>query len=220
MKDKLLIIALALALVIVTFQWVSLKKMQSSSNSSQGVYENIMTRTSVRSYQDKSVSKDVINKLLHAGMAAPSAVNKQPWHFIVVTNKNELKAIAEATPNASMAKNAPLAIVVCGDLSKALQGEGQQIWIQDCSAASENILLAAHGLGLGAVWTGTYPSKERCAAISKILSLPKNLIPLNTIVIGYPNESQQPKDKWNTDNVSWNKYGILGKLLEHDENKD
>ena len=126
------------------------------------VIENIMTRASVRSYQEKAVEKDKIVTLLKAGMAAPSAADKRPWHFVVVTDRKLLDGLAKANPNAAFAKKAPLAIVVCGDMSKTLQGGGKDFWIQDVSAASENILLAAHALGLGAVWTGTYPSPERC----------------------------------------------------------
>jgi flavin reductase (DIM6/NTAB) family NADH-FMN oxidoreductase RutF len=147
-------------------------------------------------------------------MAAPTAVNKQPWHFVVVTDKNVLSAISEATPNASMAAKAPLAIVVCGDMNKALEGGGRDFWVQDASAATENILLAAHALGLGAVWTGTYPNQERCAKIAKLLHLPQNLVPLNTIVIGYPAENPTPKDKWNPQNVSYNYFGNVAGTSE------
>ena len=106
-----------------------------------------------------------------------------------------------------MAAKAPLAIVVCGDMNKAAEGNAREFWIQDCSAATENILLAATGMGLGAVWTGIYPSKERCADVAKVLRLPESLIPLNTIVIGYPDTDVSPKDKWNTENISYNTYG-------------
>lgn len=140
-------------------------------------------------------------------MAAPTAMNKQPWHFVVVTNKGQLQKLSEATPHAAMAAKAPLAIVVCGDMNKAAEGNAREFWIQDCSAATENILLAATGMGLGAVWTGTYPSKERCADVAKVLGLPVSLIPLNTIVIGYPNADVSSKDKWNTENISYNTYG-------------
>lgn len=208
MKEKMLILVLALALVAVCVQWVRAKQSGGAGAVGSGdVYTSIMTRTSVRSYQDKPVEKEKVDRLLHAGMAAPSAVNRQPWHFVVVTERPLLAALAQANPNAGMAKDAPLAIVVCGDMTKALDGEGRQFWVQDCSAATENILLAAHGMGLGAVWTGTYPSKGRCEAVSKILGLPETLIPLNTIVIGYPKEVQQPKDKWKPENVSWNRFG-------------
>lgn len=167
----------------------------------------IMTRASVREYQDKTVEKDKIEKLLRAGMAAPSAQNRQPWHFVVVDNRAVLDSLAAANPYAGMAAKAPLAIVVCGDISKAIEGPGRNFWIQDTSAATENILLAAHALGLGAVWTGTFPAEERCEAVRRILRLPDSMVPLNTIVIGYPAEDSQPKDKWLPENISYNEFG-------------
>lgn len=118
-----------------------------------------------------------------------------------------MKKLSEANPYAAMAAKAPLAIVVCGDMKKAAEGNAREFWIQDCSAATENILLGATGMGLGAVWSGTYPLKEHCAAVAKVLGLPDSLIPLNTIVIGYPDADVSPKDKWNTKNISYNTYG-------------
>lgn len=169
--------------------------------------ENIMTRTSIRAYTDQTVSADTIETLLRAGMAAPTAVNKQPWHFVVVNKKERLAELASTNPYAKMLETAPLAIVVCGDMSKVLDGDGRGFWVQDCSAATENILLAAHALGLGAVWTGLYPDMKRVDAVSEVLKLTDNLIPLCTIVIGYPAEQPQPKDKWNPGNVSYNEFG-------------
>lgn len=168
---------------------------------------NILTRTSVRDYTEQPVEKEKIELLLRAGMAAPTAVNKQPWHFVVLNTREGLDRLVSANPRAGMLKRAPLAIVVCGDMSKALEGKGQEYWIQDCSAATENILLAAHALGLGAVWTGTYPMDDRIAATVKALELPSHIVPLCTIVIGYPKGSTQPKDKWKPENVSYNKFG-------------
>lgn len=178
-----------------------------NANVQDSIISNIMTRTSIRAYQNKSVESSKIETLLRAGMAAPTAVNRQPWHFIVITDKTMLSSVAQSSPNAGMAAKAPLAIVVCGDMSKALQGPAREFWVQDASAATENILLAAHALGLGAVWTGIYPDTERCGKMSKLLGLPENIIPLNTIVIGYPAENPQPKDKWKPENVSYNQYG-------------
>ena len=177
-----------------------------NDNAESAVLNNIATRVSVRSYLDKPVEEAKIEQMLRAGMAAPSAVNKQPWHFIVVTEKAQLEALAQASPNAGMVAKAPLAIVVCGDMDKALEGGGRDFWIQDCSAATENILLAAHSLGLGAVWTGAYPSPERCETISVVVGLPETLIPLNIIVIGYPDSTNEPKDKWKPENISYNRY--------------
>lgn len=169
--------------------------------------KNIMTRTSVRKYTDAPVSKENIETLLRAGMAAPTAVNRQPWHFIAITSKEKLAELAGEGPRGGMLRQAALAIVVCGDMEKAMQGKAQEYWIQDCSAATENILLAAHALGLGAVWTGLHPMEDRCATVAQVLKLPKTLIPLCTIVIGHPAEQPQPKDKWKPENVSYNVYG-------------
>lgn len=205
-------VALAIALVFLCYK-LAIKGdaegnvMANEQDSSEVVINNILKRTSVRSYEDRAVESEKVEKLLRAGMAAPTAVNKQPWHFIVVTDKNQLQKLSEASPNAGMAAKAPLAIVVCGDMTKALEGNAREFWVQDCSAATENILLAATGMGLGAVWTGTYPSEERCAAVTKVLRLPETLIPLNTIVIGYPDAEPTPKDKWKKENISYNVYG-------------
>ena len=170
------------------------------------IYDMIMSRASVRSFLDQPIEPKKVDMLLHAGMAAPSACNKQPWHFAVIDDRKLLDLIPHFSPYANMVKEAPLAIVVCGNLNKTLEGIEQEFWIQDCAAATENILLAATGMGLGSVWTGTYPSKERCAAVTKLLKLPKFLIPLNTIVIGYPDSQVTPKDKWKQENVSYNAY--------------
>lgn len=206
----LLNIVLAIALVIVSVRLAmggATKSSQSEEDSTDVVYQNIMTRTSVRAYLDKPVEDEKIEKLLRAGMAAPSAVNIQPWHFVVVKDKAMLEKIAEATPNAGMAKDAPLAIVVCGDMTNEKEGLVREFWSQDASAATENILLQAHGMGLGAVWTGTFPDKKRCDAISGLLHLPDHLIPFSTIVIGYPKGETTPKDKWKPENVSYEVFG-------------
>lgn len=209
--SKLINIVLAIALVVVSIKFVSNTNQTDSSNKQKDttdmVYQNIMTRTSVRSYQEKPVDDEKIEKLLRAGMAAPSAVNKQPWHFVVVRNKATLETISEVTPNAGMAKDAPLAIVVCGDMSNEKEDLVREFWVQDVSAVTENILLAAHGMGLGAVWTGTYPDQKRCDAISKLLNLPAHIIPFSTIVIGYPKGETSPKDKWKPENVSYESFG-------------
>jgi len=170
------------------------------------VLDNILARTSIRSYQDRPVEQDKIEKLLRAGMAAPSAVDKRPWHFIVVTDRQVLDGLAQANPNAGMAARAPLAIVVCGDKTKALT-RVPDYWVQDASAATENILLAAHGMGLGAVWTGTYPVTDRVEKVTAVLNLPEHIVPFCTIVIGYPEKYQAPKDKWNEANISYNTFG-------------
>lgn len=178
-----------------------------SNPETNAALENIMTRTSVRSYTQQTISADTIEFLLKAGMAAPTAVNAQPWHFVAINDRAKLDELAGTNRYASMLKQAPLAIVVCGDMNKALDGSNREYWIQDCSAATENILLAANALGLGAVWTGVYPTEERVKAVSQVLKLPESIIPLCTIVIGHPSGPQQPKDKWKPENVSFNEFG-------------
>ena len=166
-----------------------------------------MTRTSIRQYIDEPVSKADIETMLRAGMAAPTAVNRQPWHFVVINSKEKLAELAGDNPRGGMLKKAPLAIVVCGNMDKALPGQGRGFWVQDCSAATENILLAANAIGLGAVWTGLYPDENRAGAVAKVLKLPETYIPLCTIVIGHPAEQPTPKDKWKPENISYNEFG-------------
>ena len=178
-----------------------------TDNTKKDAMETIMTRTSIRSFTDRAVSADTVEMLLRAGMAAPTAVNKQPWHFVVIDDPAVMDSLGGNGRQSQMWKEATLAIAVCGDLNKAMEGPGQPYWIQDCSAATQNILLAAHALGLGAVWTGCYPIEERVANVSRVLNLPENLIPLGVIVMGYPNEQPAPKDKWKPENVSHNVFG-------------
>lgn len=210
-KSVVLNIVLAIVVVVLSVRLASDQATvdksadaQQSVNAEQVVLDNIATRTSVRDYEARPVEKEKIEKMLRAAMAAPTAMNKQPWHFVVVDQRNVLDALAGANPYAKMLKKAPLAIVVCGNTDKMIEGGGRDFWIQDASAATENLLLAAHAMGLGAVWTGAYPSEERCISISKVLSLSDNLVPLNMIVVGYPAEQPQPKQKFKEENISYN----------------
>lgn len=210
-KSIVLNIVLAVVVVVLGVRLVSGETSTENTaselkavNAEQAVLDNIATSTSIRNYEARKVEKEKIEKMLRAAMAAPTAMNKQPWHFVVVDKRDVLDALAEVNPYAKMLKKAPLAIVVCGDTDKMIEGGGRDFWIQDASAATENLLLAAHAMGLGAVWTGAYPSEERCKGISVALSLSDNLIPLNMIVIGYPAENPQPKEKFKEENISYN----------------
>ena len=169
------------------------------------VLDNIATRASVRQFTDQPVEASVMEQILRAGMAAPSAVNKQPWAFVVITEPEQLAALNEVHPYANL-KTATAAVIVCGDMDKALEGRAREYWVQDCSAVTENILLAAHALGLGAVWCGVYPSTERVAAVSEVLGLPGSIVPLNIVTMGYPAADVQPKDKWNPDNIHYQRW--------------
>ncbi|MCC8153315.1 MAG: nitroreductase family protein [Tannerellaceae bacterium] len=166
--------------------------------------QTIFSRKSIRAFTDEPVEKEMVDILLRAGMAAPSAVNQQPWAFIVIDDRTILNQLSEELPFAKMVAKAPLAIVVCGDPDKSIYGK--EFWIQDCSAASENILLAAEALGLGAVWTSTYPDTERIQTVRKILHLPENIFPLNLIPVGHPKNEHAPKNKFRTNNIHRNRW--------------
>lgn len=165
--------------------------------------ECIFSRTSVRSFQKKDVGDKVITEILKAGMAAPSAVNMQPWIFVVVRERALLDKLADKLPYTKMAAQSNVAIVVCGDLRKTIDQREQEYWVEDCSAATQNVLLAAHALGLGAVWTAVYPVAERVNTVLSILELPEYLVPLNVIPIGYSGETGGPKNKWDPDKIIW-----------------
>jgi len=177
-----------------------------TADNGQAAIENIMTRTSIRKYKDQPVEQEKIDIMLKAAMAAPTALNLQPWHFIVIDDKNTLKLLSGQQPN-----NAPLMIAVCGDTNKTTMPDGKgklpDFWVQDVSAATENLLLAAHAQGLGAVWTSVYPVMERVAEVANVLNCPENIIPLAVVRIGYPDESPKPKDKFKQENISYNKFG-------------
>jgi len=154
--------------------------------------DTIFARRSIHEYTNKKVSEKDIKTMLEAAMAAPSASNLQPWHFIVVTNRQMLDNLAKIHPYGKMLFRAPLCIVVCGDTKIS-----SPFWVQDCSAATENLLLAATALGLGAVWVGVYPEEERFNPIRKVLNIPKNIVPLNLISIGHPAEQKEPRTQYN-----------------------
>lgn len=166
----------------------------------------IHSRKSVRHYTGEPVSKEDLTTLMKAGMAAPTAVNKQPWVFIAVTDDATLKKLADGLPYTKMIVKSRACIVVCGDMSRTLSGVERDFWVQDCSAASENILLAAESLGLGAVWSGMYPLQERVDHVRKILGLPDTIIPLNVIAVGHPAGVEKPQVKFNEANIHWEKW--------------
>lgn len=170
------------------------------------VINTILNRKSVRQFLDKPVEKSKIDLILRAGMSAPSARNRQPWKFVVVDDKDLLMKMGNELPYAKMLMEAPLGIVVCGDIRDVEDTTAQTFWVQDCCAAVENILLAVEALDLGAVWTACYPKKDREDIVKKNINLPEGIIPLCVIPIGYPRDKQYPVDKWTESNIVYNKW--------------
>jgi nitroreductase len=166
----------------------------------------IMSLRSVRLYTADPVDEKTVETLLRAAMQAPSARNAQPWHFIVITERSVMEAIPKFHPYANMLLNAPLAILVCGD--QAVEEDPEYI-NQDCSAATQNILLAAHALGLGAVWLGVYPRSKRVQELRKLLNIPSRIVPVALIAIGHPAEEKMDIDRYKPERVYYNTWGDL-----------
>ncbi len=166
--------------------------------------EAIMTRRSIRRYTGTPVPEALITQLLEAAMAAPSAGNQQPWQFVVIDDRELLDAIPELHPYSQMLKEAPLAILVCGDTRLARHSG---YWVQDCSAATQNLLVAARALGLGSVWLGCYPNEERVAGLRRLLGLPDEVIPMALIALGYPAEEKGAAQRYNPERVHHNTWG-------------
>lgn len=163
--------------------------------------EALYKRRSVRKFTDEPVSEEMINELMHAAMSGPSACNRKPWEFYVVTNPEKLEELKGASKFTKF--NAKLVIVVCGNLLHALPLKMANYWIQDCSAATENILLRVTDLGLGAVWCGVHPQKGAEERVRKMLDIPKTQIPLNVIFIGHPAEEPDARDQYEESKVHY-----------------
>ena len=196
----------SLKLLLISFLLFSSVAIGQNNAKSDLVMENILNRKSVRKYTKEEVKKEQLEMLVRAGMAAPSARNSQPWLFFVINDRAILDNLAKQLPNAKMLLSAKAAIVVCGNLQKALEGDGREFWVQDCSAATQNILLTAESMGLGAVWTGAYPRKETVNIIKVELGLPEHIVPLNVIPIGWQTGEEKPKQKYTEENIRWNKW--------------
>jgi len=153
--------------------------------------KTIFARRSIREYTTEQVKESAVKAMLEAAMAAPSASNRKPWHFIVVTDRQTLDKLAQAHPYGKMLLEAPLCVAVCGDSTIS-----PRFWVQDCSAATENLLLATAALGLGAVWLGVYPREDRIGPIRKVLRIPDNIVPLNLVPIGHPAEEKEPRTQY------------------------
>lgn len=167
------------------------------------LFDAILTRRSIRRYSTEKIDQEIVNKIIKAGMYAPSAVNKQPWHFIVFENKQTMQSITNIHKNASMLLDATKAILICFD--ETLQHD-QGYGPIDCSAATQNMLLAAHALGIGACWVGIYPRHNRIEALNSIFELPKNVIPFAVISLGYPAEKKEIPDRFKPEKIHYEKW--------------
>lgn len=159
----------------------------------------IMTRRSIRKYTGQPVEEEKIRLLLRAAMAAPSARNIQPWEFIVLTSRESIDRLATFSPHVGMLKESPLAIVVCGRTDP--ETGSPDYWVIDCAAAVQNALLAAHALGLGGVWLGVHPRRERQDVLKQLLKLPEDIVPHSVMSIGYPAEQKEPANRYREERV-------------------
>jgi nitroreductase len=158
----------------------------------------VLSRRSIRKYTKQDVPDELVERLLRAAMSAPSAGNEQPWHFIVVRDRELLDGVPEVHPYSSMITKAPLAIVICGD---ARNIKWPQMWEQDCSAATENVLVEAQLLGLGAVWLGVHPLLERVEGLRRLFGIPREVIPFAVIPVGFPAEKKPPAERFDPKRV-------------------
>ncbi|NLI12648.1 nitroreductase family protein [Pelotomaculum propionicicum] len=165
--------------------------------------EAIILRRSVRDYLDKAIPDDLITELLEAGMCAPSAGNERPWHFVVLTERSLMEGITKFHPHSKMLKHAPAAIIVCADLNRN-KYPGVDYWVQDCAAATENILIAAQAKGLGACWLGMYPREERVEGLRRLLKTPQHIVPFSGIALGYPASAKNPGPRYDETRVHRN----------------
>ena len=195
-----------MALLVLGAGWLAWNLKFVPAKQAKDVLSVIHSRKSVRHYTDQPVTREELDTLLRAGMAAPTAGNAQPWTFVAMTDKGKLRALAQGLEYGRMLAKAGAAIVVCGVPDDALPGEANDMWVLDCSTASENILLAAEGSGLGAVWVGVYPIEERIKHVRTVLNLPESVVPLNVISLGHPTGIERPKRKFNEDRVHWDEW--------------
>ena len=165
----------------------------------------IFRRRSIRKYLETPVEPEKIDFLLQAGMAAPSAMNTKPWEFVVVTDADRLAALRKATPYSGY--QVPVVIAVCGNLGLTHNPTRRLFWVQDCSAATENILLAASELGLATVWIGIHPISQFKNAVRKALQLPASVIPLSLIYIGYPAVEKESRSQYDPTRIHWDTFG-------------
>lgn len=181
------------------------------------IVEQIKKRRSIRKFLKKPIPAELIGKLLTCAAAAPTAANSEPWEFIVITEASILRDIYNSLMFARF--EAPLAIVVCGNMNLAFKGPGKEMWVQDCSAATQNMLIAAANLELGGVWIGIHPLERSIATLRKLLDIPSYVVPLNVVYFGYPAEEKESRSRLSEKRVYYNKYDPNRKHRKKDKPK-
>ena len=166
--------------------------------------ESLLNRRSIRKYTSEKIENSIILEIIKAGMYAPSAVNKRPWHFIIIDEQKRMKEIMEAHPHSKMLSSASHAILVCGDM-KLQHDTGY--WLADCGAATQNLLLAAHSKGIGSCWVGIYPREQRMKDMKKIFNLPEHIEAFALVSLGFPAEEKTHPDRYEPEKIRWNGWG-------------
>lgn len=174
-------------------------------NNSEIILENINNRCSTRVFNDEKISLDDIKTIIKSAFCAPSATNLQPWEYIIITDEDKVLYMRNIHPYAQMFETATAGIVVCGNLDKVIPNY-EDFWVQDCSAATQNILLAANALGISSVWTGIYPVKERCEKLKEYFNMPENIMPFALIALGYSNNEANILDKYDEKKIHINNW--------------
>ncbi len=204
MKYKDVLILLLLVLVIALVGKPHLELLLRERTKREGTFASIHERRSVRTYTDERVPSETLSKLVEAGMAAPSAADRRPWAFVIVTQRETLDALGDLLTYGTMLRKAPAAIALCGLPELGIEDNVENAyWIQDVSAASQNVLLAAEAMGLGAVWVGIYPVDDRVEKVRQQLGLPDEVVPFSIIPVGFPLGQHRPKDKYDERRIHW-----------------
>ena len=167
------------------------------------LYDGLITRRSIRAFKPDPLDRDQVDEIIRAGMYAPSAVNCQPWHFIVIDDRSLMDRIMQIHPYSKMLAEAPYAVLVCGDQNLE---HGPGYWVVDCGAATQNILLAAHAKGIGSVWLGLHPREQRKEGIKELFDLPGHIQPFSLIALGYPNEQKPVPDRYKKERIHYNRW--------------
>ncbi|MDR0606593.1 MAG: nitroreductase family protein [Bacteroidales bacterium] len=196
-----LLLILSVTILLIRQQKQTVEQPMTTTSVKDAALSVIYNRKSVRNFiPNKPISKEDINTIIKAGMSAPSGKDTRPWEIIVIDDQEILQSLATKLPHAKMLAQSPLAMVVCGDTTKS------SYWYVDCSAVTENILLAVEAMELGAVWTAAYPYQDRMDAVIQSVNLPENILPLCVIPMGYPKGEHQPKDKYDETKIHYNKW--------------